>query len=66
MMDHPRGAHAIWPLEPVAKTVMVSGPPCWPRNRVKANRAVRGLTTAERDEMLVYFAGRYPYLGDDL
>lgn len=66
MMDHPRGVHAIWPFERPAKTVMVSGPPLWPRNREKANKVVRGLTSVEVREMLTYFAGKYPYLGDDI
>ena len=53
--------HWVRPAGAGSDSVMVSGPPIYPQNRIHANTPVRSLTRAEILGMLEYFKRYYPH-----
>ena len=52
--------HAIRPIGSEALTIMVAGSVVYPQNRIRANKAVRELTTEERAELFARIRQHYP------
>lgn len=67
-MTHPLGYHGIRPLDEESRTLMISGPPSWPENRVRSNATARLLTAAEmiafRTGFSLHYAEPMPRLDD--
>lgn len=59
-MTGPDVWHWVRPMGEGSESVMVSGPPRYPQNRVRANTAVRVLTEREIIAQLERFKLRYP------
>ncbi len=59
-MCHEDGFHAARPIGRRSYSLMVASPKIWDRNRLRANKIVRPLTTGERAELFAFFRTRYP------
>ena len=57
-MTHEDAWHYVRPLEDVAWSLMVSGPP-WQRTAPKSDKPLRSLTAQAREEILAFFRARY-------